>query len=102
MLIVGRAFAGMGGSGIMNGAFTIIAGCVPMAKRPGMFPRKEKLVRRLTMLVALIGFVTACMFQLHLFPTDNMFTRLYSFTTRPDNRTIDRWITDGIHDLEMV
>jgi len=37
MLIVGRAIAGMGTSGILNGAFTIVAGCVPMAKRPGMF-----------------------------------------------------------------
>ncbi|KAL2215155.1 putative MFS multidrug transporter [Thermoascus aurantiacus ATCC 26904] len=34
MLILGRAIAGMGTSGIENGAFTIIAGCVPMAKRP--------------------------------------------------------------------
>jgi MFS family permease len=40
MLIVGRAIAGMGTSGIMNGAFTIIAGCVPMAKRPGKFPER--------------------------------------------------------------
>jgi MFS family permease len=36
MLIVGRAVAGMGGSGIMNGALTIIALCLPMEKRPGM------------------------------------------------------------------
>ncbi|KAI1642322.1 putative MFS multidrug transporter [Daldinia loculata] len=34
MLIVGRAVAGAGSSGIMNGAFTILAGGVPMAKRP--------------------------------------------------------------------
>ncbi|KAK7997400.1 cytochrome P450 [Apiospora arundinis] len=34
MLIVGRAVAGMGASGIQNGAFTIIAGCVPLQKRP--------------------------------------------------------------------
>ncbi|KAK6837010.1 MFS general substrate transporter [Apiospora arundinis] len=34
MLIVGRAVAGMGTSGILNGAFTIIAGCSPMVKRP--------------------------------------------------------------------
>jgi hypothetical protein len=27
----------MGTSGILNGAFTIIAGCVPMAKRPSVF-----------------------------------------------------------------
>ena len=34
MLIIGRAVAGIGVSGILNGAFTIIAGCVPMPKRP--------------------------------------------------------------------
>jgi MFS family permease len=36
MLIVGRAVAGMGSSGLQNGALTIIAGSVPLAKRPGM------------------------------------------------------------------
>jgi MFS family permease len=35
MFIVGRAVAGMGGSGIMNGAFTIVAVCIPMEKRAG-------------------------------------------------------------------
>ncbi|KAL4787634.1 major facilitator superfamily domain-containing protein [Aspergillus varians] len=34
MLIVGRAVAGMGTSGILNGAYTIISGCVPMSRRP--------------------------------------------------------------------
>lgn len=34
MLIVGRAVAGMGGSGIINGALTIISACVPLVKRP--------------------------------------------------------------------
>jgi MFS family permease len=42
MLIVGRAIAGMGSAGILNGALTIIAGCVPMPKRPGMFYAKFK------------------------------------------------------------
>ncbi|KAL9639043.1 MAG: hypothetical protein Q9164_001178 [Protoblastenia rupestris] len=36
MLIVGRAVAGIGTSGIQNGAFTIIAECVPMPKRPAL------------------------------------------------------------------
>ncbi|KAK0516386.1 hypothetical protein JMJ35_000989 [Cladonia borealis] len=36
MLIVGRAVAGIGTSGIQNGAFTIIAECVPMTKRPAL------------------------------------------------------------------
>ena len=35
MLIVGRAVAGMGASGLSNGAITIIAACAPLEKRPG-------------------------------------------------------------------
>jgi MFS family permease len=37
MLIVGRAVAGIGGSGIVNGALTIISACVPLHKRAGKF-----------------------------------------------------------------
>lgn len=36
MLIVGRAIAGLGGSGLQNGALTIISACVPLQKRAGM------------------------------------------------------------------
>ncbi|KIM97024.1 hypothetical protein OIDMADRAFT_44464 [Oidiodendron maius Zn] len=36
MLIAGRAVAGMGTSGMLNGALTIIAECVPMPKRPAV------------------------------------------------------------------
>jgi predicted MFS family arabinose efflux permease len=36
MLIVGRVIAGMGSSGILNGALLIISECVPMQKRPSM------------------------------------------------------------------
>jgi MFS family permease len=34
MLIAGRAIAGMGASGIQNGAFTIVAQSVPLHKGP--------------------------------------------------------------------
>ncbi|KAI1314094.1 major facilitator superfamily domain-containing protein [Xylaria venustula] len=34
MLIVGRAIAGAGSSGVISGAFTIISACVPVEKRP--------------------------------------------------------------------
>ncbi|KAL8832019.1 MAG: hypothetical protein Q9170_005052 [Blastenia crenularia] len=34
MLIIGRAVAGLGSSGLINGALTIISVCVPLAKRP--------------------------------------------------------------------
>jgi MFS family permease len=36
MLIVGRAVAGMGGSGLTNGALTIISASVPLKKRPAL------------------------------------------------------------------
>jgi MFS family permease len=35
MLIVGRAVAGLGGAGIINGAITIVSSCTPLEKRPG-------------------------------------------------------------------
>jgi MFS family permease len=37
MLIIGRAVAGLGGSGLSNGALTILGAAVPMQKRPGEF-----------------------------------------------------------------
>lgn len=36
MLIVGRAVAGLGMSGLMNGALTIVAGAVPLHKRAAL------------------------------------------------------------------
>lgn len=36
MLIIGRVIAGMGASGIINGALTIISCVVPLHKRPAM------------------------------------------------------------------
>lgn len=36
MLIVGRAVAGLGGSGLMNGGITILNSCIPPAKQPGV------------------------------------------------------------------
>ncbi|KAF2714269.1 FAD/NAD(P)-binding domain-containing protein [Pleomassaria siparia CBS 279.74] len=36
MLIIGRAVAGMGGAGLMNGGFTILHSCVEPRRRPGM------------------------------------------------------------------
>lgn len=41
ILIVGRAVAGMGTAGILNGALIIIAQCVPMEKRPSTIPQKS-------------------------------------------------------------
>ncbi|MCJ1393792.1 hypothetical protein MMC18_006668 [Xylographa bjoerkii] len=35
MLIVGRAIAGIGGAGVINGAISIITAATPMHKRPG-------------------------------------------------------------------
>jgi len=36
MLIVGRAVAGLGAAGIINGAITIISSCAPLSKRPAL------------------------------------------------------------------
>jgi MFS family permease len=36
MFIGGRAIAGLGGSGLMNGGMTIVAGAVPLEKRACM------------------------------------------------------------------
>ena len=34
IFILGRAVAGLGASGLMNGAMTIISACIPLIKRP--------------------------------------------------------------------
>ena len=60
MLIIGRAVAGLGASGIQNGAFTIIAECVPMAKRPGMSQDHLESKERLKSAAALTGIVLGC------------------------------------------
>ena len=36
MFIIGRAIAGSGGAGVLNGALTIIAASAPLDKRPGI------------------------------------------------------------------
>ncbi|KAI0115567.1 efflux pump [Nemania sp. FL0031] len=36
MLIVGRAVAGVGAAGIINGAITIVSSCAPLEKRPAL------------------------------------------------------------------
>lgn len=36
MFILGRAVAGLGSSGLQNGAFTIIAAAAPLEKRPAL------------------------------------------------------------------
>jgi len=35
MLIIGRAIAGLGAAGIINGAITVVSSCAPLEKRPG-------------------------------------------------------------------
>ena len=38
MLIIGRAVAGLGASGLVNGAITIISSAVPRERRPRKLP----------------------------------------------------------------
>ena len=52
-LIVGRAVAGMGASGLQNGAMTIIAGCVPMHKRPNLLVNCSQIIVLALLLIVL-------------------------------------------------
>ena len=36
MLIIGRAVAGLGGAGLINGGITILSACTPLEKRASM------------------------------------------------------------------
>jgi MFS family permease len=55
MLIVGRAVAGMGGSGLINGALTIITASVPLRKRPLLLGSLMSVAQIGTVLGPLIG-----------------------------------------------
>ena len=55
MLIVGRAVAGMGGSGLTNGALTIISASVPLRRRPALLGALMSLAQIGTVLGPLIG-----------------------------------------------
>lgn len=46
MLIVGRAVAGIGASGLLNGGYTIVALIVPAAKQTSKSSMKEKLEKQ--------------------------------------------------------
>jgi MFS family permease len=48
MLIVGRAVAGIGAAGIINGALVVISASVPMERRPGMSRLFVRSCRKLT------------------------------------------------------
>ena len=55
MLIVGRAVAGMGASGVVNGALTIISASVPLAKSPAYLGIVMSVSQTGTVLGPLIG-----------------------------------------------
>jgi MFS family permease len=55
MLIVGRAVAGLGGSGLINGALTIITASVPLKRRPVLLGGLMSVAQIGTVLGPLIG-----------------------------------------------
>jgi MFS family permease len=59
MLIIGRAVAGIGASGLMSGGLTIIAASAPLHKRPGKAstPLSFSL---LTLAKAMLGILMGC------------------------------------------
>lgn len=83
MLIVGRAVAGAGGSGIVSGIMTIIAHVIPLEKRAGRFPLHLAILR------------------------SNKINRLYGYRgcdhgDLNDKRSSDWWLFDPKSILEMV
>ena len=42
MLIVGRAVAGLGASGLLNGGYTVVALIVPLERQAGRLPPERK------------------------------------------------------------
>jgi len=57
MFIVGRAVAGMGGAGIVNGGLTIISACVPLQKRPGIYSIMAKFRNLLTFCLCSVSWI---------------------------------------------
>ena len=64
MFIAGRAVAGAGGAGILNGALVIVAAAAPMESRPSDLPpfsplenAPQRLTRSLAVLPELIGII---------------------------------------------
>lgn len=59
MLITGRAVAGIGAAGLVNGALTILAAAVPIHKRPGTFLTYSR-NNMLIIISAMMGIVIPC------------------------------------------
>ncbi|CEL09673.1 hypothetical protein ASPCAL12806 [Aspergillus calidoustus] len=91
VLIIGRAISGMGTSGMVNGALTIIAGSVPMHKRPALIGIMMGLAQLGLVLGPLIGGVLTdkaswrwC-FYINL-PIGGLVAVLLLFTRVPEQR----------------
>jgi hypothetical protein len=89
MLIGGRAIAGLGASGLMNGGMTIIAGAVPLEKRPCEIPGSSELCSccRIAVLI--------CSCSIYRAPPWNRSDGCHK-------RTTDRWCPDPIRYLAVV
>ncbi|KAL2816420.1 major facilitator superfamily domain-containing protein [Aspergillus cavernicola] len=91
MLIIGRAVAGIGSSGIINGSLTIIAGSVPMHKRPALIGIMLGLSQLGLVLGPLIGgaFTTYTTWRWCFFinlPIGGLVSILLVFTRIPEQR----------------
>lgn len=72
MLIIGRAVAGMGAAGIINGAITIVSSCAPLEKRPSECDKvrriKQNFANHISPAPGLLGMTMGCRF-LHSQPS---------------------------------
>lgn len=57
MLIIGRAVAGLGGSGLVGGSLTIVAASIPMHKRPGTSFCEPPILDGVLIFPAMIGVI---------------------------------------------
>jgi len=60
MLIVGRAVAGLGAAGLVNGGLTILSACTPLEKRASMKHSMSKLFHNANMTAVYLGIVMGC------------------------------------------
>lgn len=72
MLIVGRAVASIGASGMMNSALTMIRACVPMEKTAGMGATvlNYQLITDVLRLKAYLGIMVGSKSPFHPHPTE--------------------------------
>lgn len=101
MFIVGRAIAGMGSSGVGNGALTILSASIPLAQRARTFWSWDILnfANHSKMQFTSVSWDHVCSVLVFL---TNFGSNLSRWSARGCYCSLNRRCIDGIHELEMV